>query len=248
MKKLQIITLSIGLFFIASIANAQFQVAWSYRIKSKATPTNYLTFHADTANSNEIFTSSYNTATNTVFLVEDNATNLGKYNIFTGDGVRLFVFHTGDDVRSKADLNKIDFPEAVFEILQLTPADDDYSLGISYDFGEGAGFEPQYLIADKDPAFTLSTANNTDKNRAKWIFEYVGTLGIEDRIKQSSNDVYPVPSTDGVFNLKEKAAWSVYAINGVLIGEGNGTIIDISNAPNGLYILRFNGISRKIIF
>ena len=83
----------------------------------------------------------------------------------------------------------------------------------------------------------------------KITFTYVG--GVPTAIgdaEVSSNDVYPNPSTNGIFKLKESTNWEVYSISGSVIAKGNGQSIDISSAPRGMYIIKFDGLTKKVMF
>ena len=82
----------------------------------------------------------------------------------------------------------------------------------------------------------------------KWVLEYVEPTASVDEINtQKALKAYPNPSSDGIFTLDEASEWSVYSITGALISNGNGTKIEISNAPKGMYILRSNGIATKLV-
>ncbi len=64
----------------------------------------------------------------------------------------------------------------------------------------------------------------------------------------SSNGVYPNPSSNGIFNLKESTDWVVYSIAGSVVAQGNGVLVDISSASKGMYILKFDGLTQKIMY
>lgn len=60
--------------------------------------------------------------------------------------------------------------------------------------------------------------------------------------------VYPNPSASGIFNLSEAQKWEVYTITGVKVTEGNGSLIDISPFSKGLYYLKTETSTLKIVF
>lgn len=63
--------------------------------------------------------------------------------------------------------------------------------------------------------------------------------------KTESTLIYPNPS-NGIFTISAKANIEVYNIVGDLIlSENNATSIDLREAPNGMYMLKMNGITIK---
>ena len=208
-----------------------------YRIYNAANTSNFITFATPTSTENNILLSSNNTGNETVFNVVANVSNPGKYNITTEDGFRFIAAVNGTSPLSRTvSSNDLDDEIAVFDIVRQSA--NSYSLGITYETTD------KYL--KDNGSLDVKTGTDTSNNTHRWIFEHIGNLGVND-IQQTNNAVYPVPSSDGVFNLQESAAWSVYAITGSLVAEGNGTKIDLSNAPKGVYILKYNGMSKKII-
>lgn len=241
-RKLQLLaTAALCIASFAMQAQTSFIGEGKYRIKNFGNPTNYMAYGTPTSSSNDILLSTDNTSSETIFNIVENANNPGKYNIYSSDDVRFINVVSGTSVlgRKPSDNNSIDDEIAVFEILHQSVVSDTYSIGISY---QGT---PKYL--KDNGAMNITTATGFGSAVNKWVFEYVGNLSVNG-VQKSTNAVYPVPSTDGIFYLKESAAWSVNSITGASIANGNGTKIDLSNAPKGVYILRFNGVSRKIIF
>ncbi|MDW5288138.1 carbohydrate-binding protein [Formosa sp. PL04] len=59
--------------------------------------------------------------------------------------------------------------------------------------------------------------------------------------------VFPNPSPTGLFNLSQNQKWEVYAINGVKISEGEGKQINLSEFAQGLYLLKTEKHSFKLL-
>ncbi len=59
--------------------------------------------------------------------------------------------------------------------------------------------------------------------------------------------VFPNPSENGLFQLNTPNLWCVYNLLGVKIAAGSGTIIDLSTADSGTYILRTANGNSKLI-
>ncbi|AJR04993.1 carbohydrate-binding domain-containing protein [Siansivirga zeaxanthinifaciens] len=78
----------------------------------------------------------------------------------------------------------------------------------------------------------------------------LGSLSINEFDNTAINlRVYPVPSKDGRFNLSIPSKWKVYSILGTKIAEGNGDLVDISNASKGIYLLKTEGnVIKKILY
>lgn len=61
--------------------------------------------------------------------------------------------------------------------------------------------------------------------------------------------LYPNPSKTGVFNYKSLTTntdWEVFNILGVKVKKGNGSIIDLTNHANGLYLLKVPSLNRSL--
>ncbi|WP_159020682.1 T9SS type A sorting domain-containing protein [Algibacter sp. L3A6] len=65
---------------------------------------------------------------------------------------------------------------------------------------------------------------------------------LENRFK-----VYPNPSKDGSFNLKNSEPWSIYSMSGRKLDEGTGNQAKLSNPKKGMYIIRQAGVAYKVI-
>ncbi len=59
--------------------------------------------------------------------------------------------------------------------------------------------------------------------------------------------IYPNPSTDGVFNLSQEVNWKVTSVLGEELMNGSGDIINISEQPKGVYLIKINDRIEKIV-
>tara|TARA_B100000809_G_scaffold54621_1_gene50277 strand:+ start:9309 stop:10070 length:762 start_codon:yes stop_codon:yes gene_type:complete len=252
MKKLQLMTTAI-LFLVTITIQAQFSGEGLYRITSYHS-TDYVSHETPSrvASTNTIL-SQASMSTNTIFQFVENSA--GVYNILTENGERILTRSSATNVfsrpnteinRAKGDCLFTITNSSIYETYLDGTTGAPYASGQTYLMSNTADGDELKQLKDHTNA-NLRTSTSTIGSVVKWYLKFEASLGVND-YKQTTNGVYPVPSSDGIFNLKEKAAWSVHAITGALIAQGNGTKIDISNAPNGVYILRFKGVSKKIIF
>ncbi len=80
-----------------------------------------------------------------------------------------------------------------------------------------------------------------------WIeFKKATNTSIENTFAKGTK-VYPNPSSSGQFNLSEAQKWEVFSLNGIKINEGEGTIIDLSQNSKGVYLLKTQKESFKLI-
>ena len=85
-----------------------------------------------------------------------------------------------------------------------------------------------------------------DTNHTRWTLERVTSVSSKDLRDLGKIDdeaslqifVSPNPSESGVFNLSQPESWSVSNLNGQIVLNGRGTIINLSSKQRGLYILR----------
>lgn len=92
---------------------------------------------------------------------------------------------------------------------------------------------------------------NTIKGGFNWDdieFKKTGALSVDDIVFNNKLKVYPVPSEDGHFNLSETCQWEVYSILGVKISEGESNTIDISSVSKGIYFLKTNYGTKRLLF
>ena len=60
--------------------------------------------------------------------------------------------------------------------------------------------------------------------------------------------VYPNPSHDGIFYLKQAESWEVYSTDGQIILSGSGRQVDLSGYQEGLYFLKTStGVSKLLV-
>lgn len=94
----------------------------------------------------------------------------------------------------------------------------------------------------------LTITVSSDLNiTAKFVQE---NLSIDDNTLKNSFVVYPNPSSNGVFTIKNhtKENWEIYNVNGAKILSGKGDIIDVSSFSKGLYILKLENTYKKLLY
>jgi hypothetical protein len=99
-------------------------------------------------------------------------------------------------------------------------------------------------------AFTGGAGPVYDSFTVSYVGALVGTcnLGVNKLDAKSEFKVYPSSSKDGRFNLSDSTKWEVYSISGAKVKQGEGELIDISSAAKGVYILKTDSVTKKIIF
>jgi hypothetical protein len=75
-----------------------------------------------------------------------------------------------------------------------------------------------------------------------------GNLGLGDNMLNGGLKIYPIPSNDGLFNLSKSCKWEVYSIIGTKILEGNSNRINISKYSNGLYFVKTDFGTQRLLF
>ena len=65
--------------------------------------------------------------------------------------------------------------------------------------------------------------------------------------KSTSVTVCPNPSSDGVFHLNTAMDYQVFNSVGAVVVRGQGKVVDLSAYPQGIYHLRTNETSIKLI-
>lgn len=60
-------------------------------------------------------------------------------------------------------------------------------------------------------------------------------------------NVFPNPSTDGIFNLNSKQNWKVLSNLGQSIACGQSSVVDLSDKAKGIYLLLANNMSVKLL-
>ncbi len=82
-----------------------------------------------------------------------------------------------------------------------------------------------------------------------WMeFTSTGSLGIDDFLVDKTLKVYPVPSDNGRFYLSKTCTWKVYSLLGVKISEGVSDNVDISKISKGMYFLKTNHGTKRLLY
>ena len=107
------------------------------------------------------------------------------------------------------------------------------------------------------PLTKLMVENNRPNPASPWVIKWetmlyanrqFEVLGIEDQISKDKHVViFPNPSNDGLFNLSEEKKWKVYSVLGAEIKSGKGTIVDLRGVVKGLYFIKLDAVSYKVI-
>lgn len=100
----------------------------------------------------------------------------------------------------------------------------------------------------------FNDTNGTDAGYAR-VFRFIGTTSLNELELSKNFNIYPNPSNGGInlettnYSLGELV--QITSITGVVLKEftisQNREIIELSSFENGLYFLKFNGITRKIV-
>lgn len=158
----------------------------------------------------------------------------------------------------------------VFDSIEFIPVDaTEYTIAISQegngllDYTSGTALKGQEFtlnaIADNGWEFErwegdISSTDNpllitvsSDLN-IKAIFSSNQLSVDKNNIEKIS--VFPNPSSNGVFQIKNKTPqnWKVYSITGKKMIEGKGNLIDISSYAKGLYILKIKNSFVKLLY
>ena len=106
------------------------------------------------------------------------------------------------------------------------------------------GWTGDIVSTDNPLNITISSDLNIE---ATFVQE---TLSTDSSFQNNIFTVYPNPSSNGIFTLKNNDAkkWEVYDIRGVKVLSGNGKTIDVSNFSNGMYIIKLNNTYKKVLF
>ncbi|WP_299045985.1 T9SS type A sorting domain-containing protein [uncultured Polaribacter sp.] len=106
------------------------------------------------------------------------------------------------------------------------------------------GWTGDIVSTDNPLNITISSDLNIE---ATFVQE---TLSTDSSFQNNTFTVYPNPSSNGIFTLKNNDAkkWEVYDIRGVKVLSGNGKTIDVSSFSNGMYIIKLNNTYKKVLF
>jgi hypothetical protein len=105
---------------------------------------------------------------------------------------------------------------------------------------EFAGWTGAIVSMDNPIDITVETDLNIKATFSK-------VLSINDVIFNKKTTVFPNPSETGIFRLSSEEIWEVYAISGVKILSGKGNQIDLSNFKQGIYLLKTENKSFKLL-
>ncbi len=110
-----------------------------------------------------------------------------------------------------------------------------------WEFKEWAGD----IVSTENPLIITVTSNLN----IKAVFTQE-SLSVNDETLNNSFMVYPNPSPEGVFKIKNHTHenWEIYNLNGAKILSGKGAIIDVSKFSKGLYLFKINNSFRKLLF
>jgi hypothetical protein len=70
---------------------------------------------------------------------------------------------------------------------------------------------------------------------------------LSEELEKEQVKIYPNPSIDGVFNLSQLSNWKVYTLAGKELKAGKGTIIQLSEYPKGVYLIKMNEKVERIV-
>ncbi len=77
----------------------------------------------------------------------------------------------------------------------------------------------------------------------------VGALSVDDIYQRSDFEVYPIPSSDGRFNLSKPKKWIAFSILGIEVNRGNGVFVDLSRFSKGIYFLKTeDGVTKRLLY
>ena len=64
----------------------------------------------------------------------------------------------------------------------------------------------------------------------------------------SKTSIFPNPTNDGIFNLSKSVNWKVYSMLGEELKSGFGNLINISDQPKGVYLIKINEKVERILY
>lgn len=111
----------------------------------------------------------------------------------------------------------------------------------------GVGLDMNIVNNDKtyysiDNGATWSTSSFLGSVMIRPIFStsYDAYLGIKEEKEIKNITIYPNPSSNGVFHLTEATDFTVVDLFGKIVIEGNSDLIDLTDAPSGVYYVHSN--------
>ena len=173
-----------------------------------------------------------------------------EYTIYTVNVVQAGIYHMGVNYLHGGSSKDIRLYRHNIDGTGKTPL---------HDTLEDEGLPPtdgEYITTDNLGSFELPAGPQLLRFRhldAGPRFDYF-TLTL-DEVITSTEDVananaikaYPNPASNGIFNVNVKGEWSVYSLVGAKVLDGAGTNVDLSTFPRGVYYLRAQNASIKLI-
>lgn len=83
-------------------------------------------------------------------------------------------------------------------------------------------------------------------NADKVLFRKQVVSSVDSEISNGIR-VFPTPNETGIFNIEDESTWQVQTLQGELIANGNGRLINLSNEVNGVYLIKINGTIQKVV-
>ena len=75
-----------------------------------------------------------------------------------------------------------------------------------------------------------------------------GTVtGLNEEFLLKTHNIYPNPSSGGIFHLNAACIWEAYSLQGILIESGNGDYVNLSQQPKGIYLLHTGHTVKTLI-
>lgn len=161
----------------------------------------------------------------------------------------ISVYRGNGDSWTETNLSPTNAP---LKGIELDNKDESYSIGNTYSFdvsdydftGESIVFIVEQTASGNDVSFAAK--ENDSQTGPRLILKTDEITSIEDKNSESFF-VFPNPSVSGQFNLNEASSWKVINIQGEVVAHGTGTQINISSTNHGVYILKVNDVSVKLI-
>jgi len=120
----------------------------------------------------------------------------------------------------------------------------------SYDWGHDGSPNPDELNNLTKGTYAIKAVATDDDDG---ISEIAFTLTVEestlsiDQFQKEETLIYPNPSVAGIFSISKPITWQVYSLLGKKIKNGYGTLVDLKEHAEGLYILKIKGSSKILV-
>ena len=108
------------------------------------------------------------------------------------------------------------------------------------------------LQLGSDPFYTVDVEYfnlNTNVVESTQTYTIRTSMADVETLNKVTFDVFPVPSNSGLFYSSNEfeTDYEVYSITGNKIYKGKASVIDLSKQPKGVYILNYQGETKKLI-